>query len=159
MPDEGGLVKPSRRAARWFLVANQFFGQCRALELYLACVKTLFGAFLLPDHKLDHTFIIFQDILWQYPNWYIAVPFLILGIAQVVGVLCNYIGCEWSWKLRALCAFFAELIWAIVIVRHYQLDSITGLLPFAIMAMLANFWIWWTAWNDLPLPGRIRSGN
>jgi hypothetical protein len=150
-----GLVKPSHRLGRMFLRVDRFLGQCRALEIYLGSVKTLFGIFLLPEQKIDHAFIVFQDILWWYPNWYVAVPFLVLGIAQIFGVVGNHLGWRWSWKLRAFCAFAAEFIWAMVIFRHLQLAAITGLLPFAIMATVANFWIWWTAWNELPPAGRL----
>jgi hypothetical protein len=150
-----GLVKPSRHLSRMFLRVDHFLGQCRALEMYLGSAKTLFGAFLLPQNPIDHAFIVFRDILWWYPNWYVALPFLILGVTQIFGVVGNYLGWRWSWRLRSFCAFAAEFIWAMVIWRHYQLATITGLLPFATAAMFANFWIWWTAWNELPPAGRL----
>lgn len=152
---EDGLIKPSKHLSKAFLKIDRFLGQCRALEIYLGFAKTLFGIFLLPEQKIEHAFIVFQDILWWFPNWYVAVPFLVLGMGQMVGVVSNYFGWQGSWGLRVFCAIFAEFIWSAVIFRHYQLGTITGLLPFAIAATIANFWIWWTAWNELPPSGDL----
>lgn len=144
-------VKPSPKLSGWFLAANRFLNG-RSLEVYLASGKTLIGLCLLPSQAIDHQFFVLQDLMWLNSNWFVALPFLALGIGQMVGAVADYNRCQWSWWLRAACAVAGEFLWLAILFRHFQLMQITTLLPFAIPAILANFWIWWKALNGLPLP-------
>lgn len=149
---QNGRVSRSSISEAWIRF-SLFLGHGRALESYLVGVKMLFGVFVLVPHGSVHI-IALNDLLWYVPETVIALPFFVIGLVQLFGMLMNYIGREWSWIPRAVGAGAAICMWVWFITKLVYIDAvITGMMPFCVMSLLGSIWIYWKAWNRLPVPG------
>lgn len=136
-----------------------FIGHGRALEAYLIGVKLLFGLMLvLPEVKKTTSMhiIAFEDLIWWVPPVFIALPFFIVGVVQLCGLILNYKGYQISWLFRAIGAACAIFLWVWIVTKHIEIGAIvTGIMPFCVMSVLANILLWDRAMdNRLPIAGR-----
>lgn len=132
---------------------NSFLGHGRALESYLVGVKLLFVFFIVIPHQTINMLAL-QDLRWWMSAPIIAIPFFCIGLLQLVGLVLNYKGYEYSWAIRCVGASLGTCMWFWIIIKNIAISEYTaGTMPFCIMSCMASTWIWWKAWNRLPIPG------
>lgn len=132
---------------------NHFLGHGRALETYLVVLKYLIvGFFFFNPTHIAQTYA-FYDLLWFIPSIVIVMPFLVIASLQLVGLITNYAGYEWSWLPRFIGAFMAMVVWAWVLIKSFAVDSFGFTVPLCCASILGSTWLLWKAWNRLPIPG------
>lgn len=127
-------------------------GHGRVVEAYLIGVKLLMGLInLLPGIRPQ--VIAFNDLLWLSDFW-LSLPFLVVGLVQMVGMIMNMNGVESSWKWRTVGAAGGCCLWAWLIFKTVAVGAMgAGALPFWIMSILASIFLFWRGLNKLPRPG------
>lgn len=128
-----------------------YLGHGRALEAYLIGVKFLFG--LSPIWPIDALALV--DLQWQaVPASIIGLPFLLIGSLQLIGWIMNVRGLESSWKLRAAGAWLGICLWVWIIIKSIAIGQAdAAIFRFCLMSLIASTWLFWKAWNRLPIPG------
>jgi hypothetical protein len=130
-----------------------FLGHGRALEVYLIGAKLLL-AFLIFPTKTNLNIPVLENLRWSISDPIIASPFILIGCIQLGGLIMNYNGIEKSWIPRSTGAALAMCLWVFLITKSILVDEIfTSLMPFAIMSFFGSSYLFWRAWNGLPIPG------
>lgn len=146
-----GLAVPSYSFTTFVLL----LGHGRALEMYLICVKLLFGFMIVPPW-MDVQAVALADLRWYVSDPVIAAPFFLIGFIQLIGWILNVQGVEASWIPRATGAGLAVVLWLWIIFKSVLIGAVTtGVVPFCIMSCFASLFLFWKAWNRLPIPGAL----
>jgi hypothetical protein len=135
--------------------ATRFFlgiGHGRALEFILGVLKVNI-ALSIAASDLALRIPVTADLAWEYSRLVIALPLLLVGIGQLAGVYLNIKGLEWSWMIRAVSAVVAICMWSMVILKSGILGEPTLGIPMAITFLPASVFLFYKAWNRLPVPG------
>jgi hypothetical protein len=139
----------------WFERFLFYLGHGRALEMYLIGVKLLFGIFIVPPWYQTRI-VALADLGWYISDPIIAVPFFFIGVVQLCGWIMNVKGYESSWAPRAAGAGLAIMLWLWLIFKSVLIGAVsTGIMPFCIMSCIGSIWLFWKAWNRLPIPGMM----
>lgn len=129
-----------------------YLGHGRALETYIGLLKIATGITLaLTD--LDVRVPAFNDITWYYSRTAVALPFLIVGGLQIAGTFLNIKGIEFNWVLRATGAICAIFMWTAILLKTSLIGQSSLTIPLATVSIPASIFLFWKAWNRLPIPG------
>lgn len=127
-------------------------GHGRALETYLIGYKLLTGfTILMPGVKPQNP--VLTDLLWMSDYW-LSVPFLLIGTVQLVGVILNMNGIWSSWLWRTVGAAGGILLWTWFLIKTCLIGAIwAGSISLSIVSLLASIFLLWRGLNHLPRPG------
>jgi hypothetical protein len=128
-------------------------GHGRALEANYIGLKLLIGvSIFLPLNKI--TVAPLSVLQWYVPEPLIAMPFLMIGIVQLVGLIMNIRGYEASWILRLVGAGAGIGMWGWLLWRSWSLGIIASFVfPVSIMGILSSLFLAYMAKQRLPIPG------
>jgi len=133
---------------RFFLL----LGHGRALETYLIGAKLLMAAQMLAP-GVTTQIVPLQDLYW-IPDKFLSVPFLVLGLTQLVGMILNMRGWKSSWIWRSAGASIGICLWSWLITKTLLIGAVgIGSLPFWVMSFIASVFLLWRGVNRLPLSG------
>jgi hypothetical protein len=129
-----------------------FLGHGRALEFFLGWLKiNISVSIALSD--LSAQVPVTADLSWYYSPTALAAPFFVMGLLQASGVMLNVYGYEKSWTIRAFGAVLAIFVWCLVLVKASLVGEATLAIPIAITCLPASAFLFYKAWNRLPIPG------
>jgi hypothetical protein len=81
------------------------------------------------------------------------MPIFLMGVLQVTGVTLNIRGYENSWIIRAGGAVMAIFVWCLILVKASLVGEASLAVPIAITCLPASAFLFYKAWNRLPVPG------
>ena len=137
----------------YWIKLNRFLGHGRALETFLAGGKISVSVYFFVQPKHVGQVSALYDLMWYVPEIFLIAPLFIIGMLQITGLVLNYYGVEWSWVPRAVGASSATFLWGWVIVKNIEIGAYGLSIPICTWLLLGSSWIWWKAWNRLPVPG------
>lgn len=131
-----------------------WLGHGRALEANFVFIKFVLAFTIWFDPHLD--MITLNDLQWFIPRWIIALPFAIVAMVQLIGLVLNIRGYECNWIFRAVGASMGITLWFWIIIKSFMVGSIsTGMASLAITAIPSSAFLLWKAINRLPIPGKM----
>jgi len=130
----------------------RMFGHGRALEAYLIGAKMWYGMILIAP-GVEFKAIALTDVWGYIPEYVFGILFLFIAALQLIGLVLNLNGHEWSWVCRTVGAGIAMPTWAWLIAKSVIVGAIGGALPFWGMSFLASIFLFVKGWNRLPVPG------
>ena len=129
-----------------------FLGHGRALEFFLGWLKiNISVSIALSD--LGSRISVTADFAWYHSPTVLATPFFVMGVLQAAGVFLNVYGYEKSWLIRAAGAALAIFVWCLVLVKASLIGEPTLAIPIALTCLPASAFLFFKAWNRLPIPG------
>lgn len=135
--------------------ALAFLGHGRALEANYIVLKLVIGiAVMLPGTRLQ--ILPLNALQWYISDMAIAIPFLVIGMTQLLGLVANIRGYRWSWLPRAIGAGAGIGMWGWILVASINLGAL-GSFSFcvSITGIVASTFLAWKAVNRLPIPGAM----
>lgn len=127
-------------------------GHGRALEFFLGWMKVNIAA-SIAFSELSARVPVTADLAWYYAPSIIAFPFFVMGALQIGGTVLNICGYENSWVVRAFAALLAIFVWCFILVKAGLIGEPTLAIPIAITCLPASAFLFYKAWNRLPIPG------
>jgi len=129
-----------------------YIGHGRALEFFLGWYKLVLATSIMIS-GLSPRVPALADLTWYYPRYILASPFLLIGTIQIVGLILNARGIEWSWIFRFIGASLAMLVWSTLLIKSATIGQPTLLIPLAVCCLPASGFLVYKSWNRLPPPG------
>ncbi len=135
---------------KWLL----WLGHGRMLEAHLGYFKILVGMAILLPTKTQA--VPLSDLAWFVSESIIAVPFIVVGAIQIIGLTLNINGFESSWKWRAAGAALAIVMWFWIIWKCVFFGAFGPFaFPCAVAALPSSVILLAKAINRLPIPGAV----
>lgn len=127
-------------------------GHGRALEFFLGWMKVNIAASIALT-ELSARVPVTADLAWYYSPVALAAPFFVLGILQAGGAILNICGYDDSWIIRAIAAILAIFVWCLILIKATIIGEPSLAIPLAITCLPASAFLFYKAWNRLPVPG------
>jgi hypothetical protein len=134
---------------RWLLI---HLGHGRALEFFLGWMKVNIAG-QLAFSELSARVPVTADLAWYYSPTIIALPFFVMGLLQISGTILNIRGYEKSWIVRASAALLAIFVWCLILIKAGMIGEPTLAIPLSLTCLPASAFLFYKAWNRLPVPG------
>lgn len=133
---------------------HSFLGHGRALEAYLAAVLITWGIQIVWSPEALKESLALRDFYYSVPNWHIAIPILVAGIASATGLVLNIYGCKICRWFRVAGAFLAMCVWGFMLTQIVQENGgYGGAMPHYIWDIPACLRLLYLGAFNLPPPG------